>query len=535
MELIYQSGVKVDLNLAEIEEILMFLFEEFRFDKYDASLKVAKIIDRFLKLSKDRFGEIFVYLSDNFLKVLIARGEIKERFIFRHSRKVTKFLVLYLKDAIKLKKRFTLLVDTLTSLPNRRYFFRELERVVEEAKREKKEFAILFIDIKGFKFINDFYGHDAGDVVLQEVANRLKMSISGFLARIGADEFVVILKDLKKEDIEKFVNILIKNVEKPVKVDGNLIDFSLLVGVAVFPDDGKNKDEILQAADLALDSLKHNEENQRIAFFETKLKRKFIQARKFERDLKRALQKNEFFLVYQPKIDANSFEIVGVEALIRWLHPVYGIVPNGKWIEILEDSKYLKDVSEWVLKRALLDINNLNFILNKKLKLSINVDIRDLIREDFIQKVSLLPESSREILTFELLERKLVKYWDELVRVVRILHSLKIDFSFDDFGTGNTTLKYLTKLFPDEIKIDRSFVSNIHTSKTYIITKAMIAMAKSLNIKIVAEGVEKKEELEVLKTLGCDIIQGFYFAKPMKVEELKEFIKNWDNGRKNKA
>jgi EAL domain-containing protein (putative c-di-GMP-specific phosphodiesterase class I) len=167
--------------------------------------------------------------------------------------------------------------------------------------------------------------------------------------------------------------------------------------------------------------------------------------------------------------------------------------------------------------------------------LSINADIRELIDEKFVNRISLLPESSREILTFELLERKLVKYWDELIRVVKILHSLKVKLSFDDFGTGNTTLKYLTKVLPDEIKIDRSFVSNIHTSKTYIITKAMIAMAKSLDIKVVAEGVEKKEELDVLKALGCDIIQGFYFAKPMRVEELKEFIENWDNDRKNKA
>jgi diguanylate cyclase (GGDEF)-like protein len=535
MELIYHSGVKIDLNLAEVEEILLFLFEEFRFDEYEASLNVAKIIDKFLKFSKGRFGEIFVYVGNNFLKVLITKEDIKEEFMFKHSKKITKFFLLYLKDAIKIKKKFTLLVDTLTSLPNRRYFFRELEKTIEEAKRENKKFAILFIDIKGFKFINDFYGHDVGDIVLQEVANRLKANINGFLARIGADEFVVIIKDLEKEDIEKFVEILIKNVEKPIRVDDNLIEFSLLVGVAIFPKDGTNKDELLQAADLALDSLKHNEENKKIAFFEKELKNKFIEIKRFERDLKRAIEKKEFFLVYQPKIDVNSLEIVGVEALIRWLHPIYGIVPNGKWIEILENSKYLKEVSEWVLKTALLEIKNLNLILNKKLQLSINVDIRELIDEKFVERVSLLPKSSREILTFELLERKLVRYWDELIRVVKILHSLKIKLSFDDFGTGNTTLKYLTKVLPDEIKIDRSFVSNIHISKTYIITKAMIAMAKSLDIKVVAEGVEKKEELDVLKKLGCDIIQGFYFAKPMKVEELKEFIENWNLGKKNKV
>ena len=279
MELIYHSGIKVDLNLAEVEEILLFLFEEFRFDEYEASLNVAQIIDKFLKFSKDRFGEIFVYVGDNFLKVLITKENIKKEFVFKHSRKITKFFLFYLKDAIKLKKRFTLLVDTLTSLPNRRYFFRELEKTIEEAKRENKEFAILFIDIKGFKFINDFYGHDVGDIVLQEIANRLKANINGFLARIGADEFVVIIKNLQKEDIEKFVKILIKNVEKPIRVDDNLIEFSLLVGVAIFPKDGKNKDELLQAADLALDSLKHSEENKKIAFFKKELKNKFIEAK----------------------------------------------------------------------------------------------------------------------------------------------------------------------------------------------------------------------------------------------------------------
>jgi len=534
MELIYNSVVKEDLNLKEIEEILNFIFMEFNYDRYNASVNTAEIIDVFLKMEQSRFGEISVYALKNFLKIEIVKKEKEQKFLFRHNKKINKFFIMYLKDAIKLKNRFSLLVDSLTSLPNRRYFFKELEKTIENFKLEDKEFAVVFLDIRGFKYINDFYGQDAGDTVLQEVANRIKRNIAnnGFLARIGADEFVIILKNLKNLDLESYINMLINILEEPVKYEDSFIELSVIVGIAVFPKDGKNKDELLQAADLALHEIKYNLEYKKHCFFSKDLKNKFLEAKKLEKDLAKALEKNEFFLLYQPKIDLKTLKVTGVEALIRWNHSIYGIIPNERWISIMENSKYLKPIGLFVLKKAVDDITGLNVSLKTNIKVSVNVDIKELISDYYLEVLSSFTKEQKQILMLELLERKLVKYWEELYRVVKILRSYGIRLSFDDFGTGNTTFKYLTKILPDELKIDKSFITNLHNSKNKIITKAIIAMAKSLNIKTVAEGVETKEELEVLKNLKCDIIQGYYFAKPMKINELKNFIINFERNKK---
>jgi EAL domain-containing protein (putative c-di-GMP-specific phosphodiesterase class I) len=230
--------------------------------------------------------------------------------------------------------------------------------------------------------------------------------------------------------------------------------------------------------------------------------------------------------LYQPKVNSQTGDIIAVESLLRWKHPIFGIIPNGKWIPIMENSKYLKPIGLWVLKTATKTIYNFNKENNCKLKVSVNADIRELVSDYYLEDIKKLPIQYREILTIELLERKTVKYWNELENIVKKFKTLKIKFSFDDFGTGNTSLKYLTRVLPDEIKIDRSFVTNINSSKSKNITTAIIAMAKSLNMEIVAEGAETKEEIETLHNLGCDIIQGFYYSKPIRIEELREFIKN---------
>jgi len=528
MNLLFQSGIKTDINLTEIEEILYFIFEEFNFDKYLRSIYTAKIIDSFLNLSGDKFGELLFFVNDKKIKIIIEKSGKKEIIFFDHNRKISYFFITYLKDAIKIRKKYTLLVDSLTSLPNRRYFFKFLENSIRESKIKHSKFAILFLDIKGFKFINDFYGNEIGDYVLQTIANRIKkISFSdSFIARIGADQFVILIKNFKnKEEIKYYINHFITILESPIKFEGYFIEVNLLVGVSIFPNDGNTKDELLQAADLALYELK-TQESGNVLFFSQELKLNFLEAKILEKDLSNALKNNELFLVYQPKIDSQNNKIVGVEALLRWKHHKFGLIPNSKWIPILENSKSLKEIGIWVLQKALEDIYKLNKEFNLNLKVSINVDIKELTNDYYQKEIMKLSLNKRKILILELLERKAIKYWDELFKIREYFKKLSIKFSFDDFGTGNTTLKYLTKLLPDEIKIDRSFVMNIHISNNKIITKAIIAMAKSLDIKVVAEGVETEDELKVLNELGCFVIQGFLFAKPMLLENLKSFIKD---------
>ncbi len=529
MEVIYKTGIKNDINLAEVEEILTIIFSELGYDDYTNYISVAHIIDSYLNLSNDRFGELVCYINNLKLKIYITKLQKKLTLYFKHSKKINKFFIQSLKDNIKIRKKYTLLVDTLTSLPNRRYFFTELQHTIDSSLIENKHFAVIFLDIKGFKFINDFYGHDTGDIVLQKVADRIKHSITlnSFLARIGADEFVIILKDAySKQEIKEYIKLIIQNVEKAIKIDDTFIEVSVCVGVSIFPEDGVTKDEILQSADLSLYELKHSDIKENILFFKKEFKEKFLENRALEKDLSEAIKKGELYLLYQPKVNSQTKEVVGVEALLRWRHPIFGIIPNGKWIPIMENSKYLKPIGLWVINRALSDIYDINRHYNYNIKVSINSDIRELVSDYYLENLKKLPYYYRDILTIELLERKAVKYWDELSSITKTLKVLNIKFSFDDFGTGNTSLKYLTKILPDEIKIDRSFVTNINSSKSKIITTAIIAMAKSLNIGIVAEGAETKEEVDVLHNLGCDIIQGYYYSKPIKKDELVEFLKN---------
>ena len=529
MEIIYKTGIKNDINLAEVEEILSIIFEKLNYDEYLNHISVAEIIDIYLNLSEDRFGELFLYINNSKIKIKITKLKKEKILYFKHSTKINKFFIQSLKDEIKLRKKYTLLVDTLTSLPNRRYFFTELQNTINYSLSAHKHFAVIFLDIKGFKFINDFYGHENGDFVLQTIADKIKHTITtnSFLARIGADEFVIILKDThSKESIKKYVKLIISNIEKPIKIDDNFLEISVCVGVSIFPEDGKTKDEILQSADLSLYELKHSDIKTNIMFFKQEFKDKFLENRSLEKDLEKAIKNDELYLLYQPKVNSQTGDIIAVESLLRWKHPIFGIIPNGKWIPIMENSKYLKPIGLWVLKTATKTIYNFNKENNCKLKVSVNADIRELVSDYYLEDIKKLPIQYREILTIELLERKTVKYWDELENIVKTFKTLKIKFSFDDFGTGNTSLKYLTRVLPDEIKIDRSFVTNINSSKSKNITTAIIAMAKSLNMNIVAEGAETKEEIETLHNLGCDIIQGFYYSKPIRIEELREFIKN---------
>ena len=527
MKLLFQTGIKIDINLTEVEEILYLIFEEFNFDKYTQSIYTAKIIDSFLDLSNDRFGELFFYVNNKTIKIILEKKN-KKVLLFKHNKKISHFFISYLQDAIKIRKKYTLLVDSLTSLPNRKYFFKYLENAIKEHSILKQKLAIAFLDIKEFKFINNFYGNEVGDFVLQTLANRIKkISIdNSFVARIGADQFVIIFKNFKnKEEIKKYIDYFMKILEQPIEIEEYIIEINLCVGVSIFPNDGKNKDELLQAADLSLNKLKHSESKERILFFSQQIKDSFLEEKNLEKDLGNAIKNNELFVFYQPKIDSRNNKIVGVEALLRWKHPKLGFIPNGKWIPILEKSKYLKKVGLWVLNTATKDIYNLNKKFNLNIKVSVNVDIKEFAGSYYLDELKKLPSEIRKILILELLERKAVKYWDELLKMRSNLKKYNIKFSFDDFGTGNTTLQYLTKLLPDELKIDRSFVTNIHISNNKIIAKAIIAMANSLNIHTIAEGVEKEDELKVVNELGCFIIQGFLFAKPMPLEKLKLFIK----------
>jgi len=474
------------------------------------------------KLDIEELENSFI-LRDNNSKIVIEKNE---KYIFFINLINLIFSILngkLNKDYLKEIENFidNINIDYLTNLPNRKAFLIKLEEVIDYSKRNNKKFAVFFIDLDNFKKINDTVGHNAGDFVLQNVANRIKSVIRkyDFLARIGGDEFVLIVNDFKKkEDLATIAKKILFELEKNMFFDSILLEISASIGIAVFPENGENVDKLLSNADNSMYHIKSTTKGN-FTFFDKKLQEEMNKNLWFENEFENAFQRNEFYLVFQPKIDISSNEIYSLEALIRWKHHQKGIIPNGEWIHIIERTRFIYNLTSFVLDTALTVKNELN------LPVSINLTWNELDNDTFFDELDFYGVDYVNGLIIELLERCIVDDFKKLIEINQRLKNYKINLSLDDFGEGQTSLKYLSEIVPYEIKIDRSYVNNINDKKNLAIIENLVSFAKKFNINIVAEGVETIEQLNILKKLGITKFQGFYFAKPMKLNDLKKFIK----------
>jgi diguanylate cyclase (GGDEF)-like protein len=564
-ETIYKAEIDQNKDILDIERTIYTIFKKFNIDEFDIAsiiFDITSVIESSFEAKEKVILNIFLY--DNKLEFLIEGKSNNRIFVLPHTIKLTSEFIKNLKEEIAIiSSTFSLTMlknqkqleemlktkvqqlnldlyesayyDKLTKLPNRKSFFERLEKVISLFKRIDRKFAILFIDLDGFKSVNDYYGHEAGDIVLEVVANRLKNTLRkhDLVARLGGDEFVAIIEDYKdNESIGLVAEKLIKVIEKPIEISPKTsVKISASIGIAIFPDDGQTKEDLIRFADLSMYEVKKSGKGS-YQFFSKEIIKKFEEKHQIEKDLEGAVQRGEFFLLYQPKIDVFHNKTVGVEALIRWKHPKKGIIPNYKWIPIMEETKYLYEIGNFVLHEALKNIYKFNKKFNCNLGVSVNVDAKELFSEYYIKNLDQLEEDKRKILTLELLEREAVSYFNLLKEIIEKLHNLNIRLSYDDFGTGQTSLSYLSEILPDELKIDRSFISEINKSKNFYIVKAILALAKGLEIDIIAEGVEKESELKILKDLGAYKIQGYYFSKPITIEELEKFIETFPPIRK---
>nr|WP_255605070.1 EAL domain-containing protein [Rheinheimera maricola] len=413
--------------------------------------------------------------------------------------------------------------DPLTHLPNRRLLLDDIVNTQSENQRSGQFSALFFIDLDHFKSLNDSLGHSFGDELLRQLADRLQLTIrtNDILARPGGDEFILLAK-LQTTDstaaalsAQELGNKILDEIRKPFMLKDHQYSITASIGVALFNNNTNAVDELMSSADLAMYHAKENGRNQ-LFFFEPQMQQTLKRRQQMELALKQALVKQEFQVFYQPKV--NTFgTIIGYEALIRWQHPEFGLVSPDSFIPLAESTGLIIDIDSWVLENACQQINKLSS-QGQALSIAVNVSQRQLARKDFVELVSNIVVASGidpTLLELEITESMLNDDLENTRKKLDALSQLGILFSLDDFGTGYSSLYYLQKLPMNVLKIDQSFVRAFLTQETdYAIVKTIIAMAKALSLKVVAEGVEQQEQYEALIALECDFFQGYLFGKP---------------------
>ncbi|CAM3310178.1 MULTISPECIES: putative bifunctional diguanylate cyclase/phosphodiesterase [Saccharibacillus] len=421
--------------------------------------------------------------------------------------------------------------DPLTGLPNRRKFDAELNEAVERAEREGGQLALLFFDLDRFKHVNDSMGHTVGDLLLQIVADRLREYIpsSRLLARQGGDEFTVLVDPLEGE-VEAYRTIAaIEEVfKKPLALNGTMLYVSASIGAALYPRDGSTADELMRSADMAMHEAKKNR-HQKSLFFEPCFGERLAYKVELEHELRGAIERGEISLHYQLQQNIQTYGIVGVEALIRWNHPVLGSVSPVEFIPVAEETGMIIAIGEWVMKTACRQQVSWVEAGFGSLRMSINVSPYQFQDELFVEKIlHTLRETgvdARQI-TLEVTESLAIRDVEKVSSQLRLLRQWGIKLAIDDFGTGYASLKYLRTFEPHLLKIDRFFVDGIDVeAERGDMVRAIIAIGRSLNMEVLAEGVETENQLQFLRAAGCDEVQGYYLSRPLPAEALEQRLR----------
>ena len=419
--------------------------------------------------------------------------------------------------------------DSLTNLPNRRSFMNQLRSEVMDRKRSKSKLSIFFIDLDNFKQINDQWGHDAGDLVLKEAAKRIQSVIrpTDIAARFGGDEFVVMLKDIQDEKyVTTNVQRMLKQFQNPIMVAGQDYSLTCSIGVADYPDHGESPEDLIKNADTALYYIKERGKNDFMIFNQI-MEHQSLERRLLENALRQGINEQQFYLEYQPKINLSTNELIGMEALVRWNHPELGIIPPGKFIPLAEETGLIVPLGEWILRESCRQTSAWQDQGYPPLFISVNVSVRQLEDINFVEKVkAILHETGLDPkwLEFEITESVLANV-KSTVSILKEIRNLGIQISVDDFGTGYSSLSYIKELPIDTLKIDQSFVKDIHTNKeSKEIAKAIINLANSIGLKVIAEGIELKEHVDELSKDTYILGQGYYYSRPLKVGAFEEFM-----------
>ncbi len=429
--------------------------------------------------------------------------------------------------------------DSLTGLANRALFSNLLSQAISRSDRHDHTLALLFLDLDRFKQVNDSLGHDAGDQLLQQVAQRLKSNTrdGDTVSRLGGDEFTVILEEVCTDTREAAIvaQKLLTSLNTPFIIKGHEVLIGTSIGIALYPGSANTMESLLKCADMAMYLAKARGRNN-FQFYTKELQEQASKAIELENRLRHALQRNEFFLQYQPQVDTASGQIIGMEALLRWQPDGGALIPPSEFISVAEEAGLIVPIGEWVLRNACAQIQrwHASGLLPATVSISVNLSVRQLENKSLLTTLKqILKETGLKPsqLELEITESAVMKDPDVVVEVLRRIHEKGIQVSLDDFGTGYSSLSYLKMLPLDVLKIDRSFINDIGgEASDEAILESIISLSKNLNLRVVAEGVETQEQLHFLRRLNCHSIQGYYISKPKSALAIEEMLHNIKDG-----
>ncbi|CAI8880961.1 diguanylate cyclase [Brevibacillus sp. IT-7CA2] len=419
--------------------------------------------------------------------------------------------------------------DALTDLPNRRMYVQQLSKEMMQAKRFQSNLAVLFLDLDRFKDVNDSFGHDVGDMLLIEASKRLQacLKTGDVVARLGGDEFTIMQNQLQdRSEATALAEHIMNQLQRPFELDGHVFNVSCSIGIALYPQDGDNPEDLLKRADTALYTVKSRGKNG-YDFFDPTMEAKSLERILMENEMRKAIEQEQFQIYYQPKIDIATSAMTGMEALVRWVHPELGIIPPNRFIPIAEETGMILALGEWILKQACKQ-NKIWHDQGYTLKVSVNLSARQIYQKDLVEMIKdILRETklSPNWLEFEITESIFVKM-EEATAVLQQIRDIGIQISIDDFGTGYSSFSYIKSLPVDTIKIDASFIRDIHhNQESQAIVKAIVTIAQSLNMNVIAEGIELHDQVAALKENGCDHGQGYLFSKPLPTDAFDQFLR----------
>ena len=445
--------------------------------------------------------------------ILLVRREIKDR---QHAEEVVKFAATH---------------DPLTGLANRLLLTERVNRALAAAKSEGRRIAMLFIDLDRFKNINDTLGHEAGDHLLQNVANRLARCVrrSDTVARQGGDEFVVLIEAFEgPDDLAQVAEKILVEVAEPMTVYGREFQITASIGVSTCPVDGDDMQALLKNADIAMYRAKQQGKNT-YQFYAEQMNPHSVERLELEAALRRALERNELTLHYQPKVQARTGRVTGIECLLRWQHPTIGPVPPDQIVPLAEETGLIVPIGKWALRTACLQARKWAEEGLPLLRMAVNVSARQFMSPTLLDDVvGTIAETGMDPrwIEFEVTESVMMPDPEQAVKLLRKLKAIGVRLTIDDFGTGYSSLAYLKRLPIDCVKIDASFVRGLPVDASDVaITDTILAMSRSLGLKVVAEGVETRDQMKFLERRGCDEMQGYYFSKPLPADQLTVYLR----------
>lgn len=420
--------------------------------------------------------------------------------------------------------------DEITGLPTRKILTRQLEKYLKNNTIKNKKLALILMDLDKFQNINDTYGHEVGDNVLRRFSNNLKMILNKdfMFARLDGDEFAIIISDLEKiSDINTFLKNILNITKNPMDINGDKVYCNCSMGISIYPNDGDSIDALLKSANMALYKAKENGRN-RYEFFDSEIFRFIKREYEVQKALREAIDNNELYMMFQPKIDIVTENIKGFEALVRWENKELGFVSPGEFIPIAEKSGFIVELGKFIIDKSFKKCKELYLSTSKKFHIAINISAIQLGEDNFVEYISYLInkyELPPEYLEFEITESVIMESVEKNIETLLALKKLGVSIALDDFGTGYSSLSYLRRLPIDVLKIDKSFLDGIGIDeKSECIAESIIKLSHNLDLEVVAEGVETYEQLGYLNKMNCDIAQGYYFGKPERFEKIKNMI-----------